>query len=438
MLIRFAVRNFRSIAEKQELLLAASSLKGHEDSLISVLGFRHQVLPSLTLFGANASGKSNILRALAFFRNGILRSHSKTGVGPIKRQPFRLGACTDEDTSFFECDFIVPEITIGSSIFSNVRFTYGFVISDTEVVEEWLYAYPHQHRQVWFHRNTSEDEVFYFGKELKGQNRVVSNNTRKDALFLSTAFANNHEQLTQIYDYFLGIHFRLDEFDKSDDMGVAPFLENDEIRDLIIKYLQSADVGICATDVTVHRAPESLSPLFGELEVLMAKHFPDNPDTGKILRDGLTEKKKVHLGHAGADGTVFFDLKDESRGTLAFLNLIGWVVVTILTGRTLIVDELDSSLHPLLCRKIIGLFNSKETNPRGAQIVFSTHDATLLGLDLLRRDQIWLTEKNNVGATHIYPLSDLKLRSTDNIEKGYLQGRFGAIPFLTFENMKDF
>lgn len=435
MLLRFAVRNFRSIAAKQEFLMTASSLKDHENGLVEFPGHRQKVLPSAVIYGANASGKSNVLRALSFFCSGILKSHSRVTDSAIGRSPFRLGECDDHESSSFECDFIIHEVTIGGVVFNNVRFTYGFVISDIEVLEEWLYAYPHQHRQVWFHRNSEEKDTFYFGKELKGQNRVVGTNTRKNALFLSTAFANNHEQLSQIYDYFRGIFFRLEPFDKTDDIGVVTFLENDELREGILEYLKSADVGICATEVKTYKAPEELSPVISDFEALLSKHFPDQTATRQKLREPFSEKKRVQLGHLGSQGTVYFDLKDESRGTLAFLNLIGWVIITLTTGRTLVVDELDSSLHPLLCRKIIDLFNSKHTNPRGGQIIFSTHDATLLGLDLMRRDQIWFTEKDTTGSSHLYPLSDLKLRKNDNIEKGYLQGRFGAIPFLTFKDL---
>lgn len=128
--------------------------------------------------------------------------------------------------------------------------------------------------------------------------------------------------------------------------------------------------------------------------------------------------------------------KSESRGTLRLLRLLGPILDALDHGRTVVVDELDASMHPLLSAKILALFNSREANPRGAQLICTTHDTNLLSRDCLRRDQIWFTEKDSEGATHLFPLTDIRTRSTDNIEKGYLQGRFGAIPFLG--NLGDF
>lgn len=428
MLLRFAVRNFRSIGDQQELLLTATTLKDREDGLISVPDSEIEVLPSVVIYGANASGKSNLLRALNFFRSGILRSHSRTSGGPIGRQAFLLGDNDDADTSSFECDFVLRKLDVGKRSYSNARMTYGYKVSDSEILEEWLYAYPKQHRQVWFHRKSTEEPPYYFGSEFRGQNRVIAGNTRPDALFLSTANANNHPQTKQVFEFFREMFFRLDRLDDDGDDGSAVFLENSEMREKIIGFLKAADVGICSADVKTIKRPESLTSLVSEVRAIITKHFPDNDNIATV--NAPEEKKRIRLGHAGKGEVVYFPLEDESRGTLAFLNLIGWVLVALGAGSVFVVDELDASLHPHLSRKIIELFNERKTNPNGAQLVFTTHDTALLSSDLMRRDQVWFTEKSGSGATHIYPLSDLKLRKGDDIAKGYLQGRFGAIPFV--------
>lgn len=432
MLLRFAVRNFRSISATQEILFTASALSDDVAGLLRAPGLPENVLPVIAIYGANAAGKSSMLLAFEFFRSGILRSHNTTEKFRIGRESFRLGEIPDADTSSFECDFVLSEIQLGKNTHENVRFTYGVVISDEEVREEWLFAYPLNHRRVLFHRNSAETPVFHFGKDLKGNNKVISENTRKDALFLSTANANNHGQLSQIYEYFRRIGIRTSE--DSDFTGnlLSSFLENDERRARLLDYLKEADIGICDAEIAPSPLEPGLGPIIDDLESVISKHFPNknnNAESISLLSE-IAKRKKIRLGHSSPDGVVYFDLKDESRGTLAYLKLMTGVILALATGRVLFIDELDSSLHPLLCRKIVELFNSPLTNKLRSQLIFTTHDTTLLSMPGLRRDQFWLVEKDALGASHFYPISDLKLRKTDNLEKGYLQGRFGAVPVL--------
>jgi AAA15 family ATPase/GTPase len=425
MLLRFSTRNYRSLATEQEIVLTASRLDDNADGLISVDGLKNDVLPVIAIYGANASGKSNLLKAIQFLVGGVRESY-KTPLGQkINRKQFLLSDCENGKSTNMEIDFIVRNTNVGDTI-KNVRFTYGFIITDENVAEEWLYSYPSGHRQVWFHRNRSETPEFHFGRELKGQNRVTAELTRPEVLFLSSAFVNNHQQLTPIYEFITnGILIRLGDLSFDDDSSLVGFLEKDALREKLLNFLRNADTGICTAQVTEEEIPQAEVDIRKAVSSALQKHFDKKENT-------LTSstRKRVRLGHTGSSGPVFFALSEESRGTLAFLELMGLVILALEVGSILIVDEFDSSLHPILSKQVIGLFNSKKSNPNGAQLIFSTHDASILSREILRRDQIYFVEKDTVGRSIVYPLTALKTKKSDNIQKGYLEGRFGAIPFL--------
>ncbi|MCW0216910.1 MAG: ATP-binding protein, partial [Prosthecobacter sp.] len=315
--------------------------------LLHAPGLPEKVLPVIAIYGANAAGKSSMLLAFEFFRLGILRSHNTTEKFRIGRESFRLGTVPDADTSSFECDFVLSEALLGKNTHTDVRYTYGFVISDDEVREEWLFAYPLHHRRVLFHRNSSETPVFHFGKDLKGNNKVISENTRKDSLFLSTANANNHGQLAQVYEYFRRVGIRTsDDLDSTGNL-LSSFFEDDERRAKLLDYLKDADIGICDAEIAAPALDPGLVPLLDDFDNVLSKHFPNkiNKADSATLISEIAKRKKIRLGHSSPDGIVYFDLKDESRGTLAYLNLMTAVILALATGRLLLIDELDSSLH---------------------------------------------------------------------------------------------
>ncbi len=442
MILRFSVRNYRSIGEKQEISMIASKLDDDlKSNLINIKNNKFKVLPSAVIYGANASGKSNLLKAMQFFQKGILRSHTYSGEDKVKFPKFLLEGIEDTESATFEMDFLLPvgdekatsatnspDEDLESEEVTFIRMTYGFTLSESGIREEWLYSYPKQYKQILFHRNSEEKQVFYFGPSLKGHNKIISENTKAQSLFLSTANANNHPQLKEIYRFFRrSMHFSLNNDGDINEEQTSIFLEDDGLRKLILGLIGSADVGVCEAKVEVIKRPEEFNSMATELKEILNKYIPNE----NILKEvDKNERKKIQLGHKTEGGVVFLDLHDESRGTVAFLNIIGWAIIAVNTGSTLIVDELDSSLHPLLCRKIVQMFNNPEINQSGAQLLFTTHDTTLLSNDLVRRDQVWFSEKDHRGSSHYYPLSDMKIRKSDNFERGYLDGRFGAIPYL--------
>ncbi|MGW5136116.1 AAA family ATPase [Streptomyces sp. NPDC004135] len=363
------------------------------------------VLPAVGIFGANASGKSNVLDALRFMRRAVLESFADWGKRRgVPRQPFELASEGQEETSLFEVDLLLGK--------RPVRYTYGFELSDDRVEAEWLHAYPSGRRQVWFDREADrpEDEGGEFrfpGNGLKGHKDVVVSSTRPDALFLTAGATLNHPALSAVHRWFV------DNLWLVTSGGDVPHRtewtrrrltdrkNGAELRNRIGAMLAAADLGI--TGLT-------LDPESGEVQLL----------------------------HRSADGTPrpldFWD--QESLGTHAWFAFLGPLFQVLEQGGVLLADELDSSLHPILAAEVIRLFQDEEANPRTAQLIFTTHDATLLGPSVverpLDRDQVWIALKNATGESQLYPITAArKARRDDNLERRYLHGHYGGVPRLT-------
>ncbi|OGS88707.1 MAG: hypothetical protein A2061_07440 [Gallionellales bacterium GWA2_59_43] len=321
----------------------------------------------------------------------------------------------------------------------DTRYHYGYAIDGESIVSEWLYSFSlsssRQTKTVLFHRSKKEDKQFYFGKTLKGDNKRIANLVRPNSLFLSAAAQNSHPHLQPIYDFFCDkITRRIDEtsnilLGSVSEQLTAYFKDDDVRRKKALSFVRAADIGIADFDFSKQPIGEKQKNILHDFELLLAKHIQD-PDLSKVF-DGKDEKVKVELLHLGESDKNFpIPLKDESSGTLSLLQLLGPIFSRLSDGGVLIVDELNITLHPLVSRELIKLFSSPKTNPGKAQLVFTTHDTSMLVSGLLRRDQIWFAEKDRFGATSIYSLSSIKVRSSDNLEKGYITGRFGAVPLF--------
>ena len=411
MLLRFGVANHLSICERQELTLAASSLKDRDDGLIaSEFVPRGAVLPAALIYGANASGKSNLLNALSTMRRMVLLSHAGGDPGGgVDRTVFRLDSeCADEPTGF-DIDFVVD----------GIRWHYGFEATDDAITAEWLHHYPKSHRRQMFDRRNDQ---FQFGRWLKGSNRNIAKLTRSNSLFLSTAAQNDHPQLSKIYRYF-----------RSLDFDVATTVSGRDVNERIrasgvdgrtIKFLEFVNTGVVG-----HRARVFPKSYDHESIVAYLRSNDYFVDDSELLIDLSGTNAFVELAHRGQGGQSFYlDLDMESAGTRRLLIVLDRVFKTLDAGSLLCIDELDASLHTHIAEAALGLFCSRETNPNGAQLIATTHDTNLLTCASMRRDQIWFVEKNPVGASEVYPLTDIQTRKGDNVELGYLQGRYGAVP----------
>jgi AAA15 family ATPase/GTPase len=410
MLIRFGVENHLSIRDKQEISFVASSLKDEGADLIRAGD--QSLLPVALIYGANASGKSNLISALSYFKRFVAYSHSRGGPDePLQRLPFRLDRKSQQRPTLFDIDFII----------NGTHFHFGYSISDREVLDEWLFAFPSGKKQTWYLRNKNKRSI-YFGKKLGGQTKIIETLMRPNSLFLSAAAQNSHKQLTPLYNFLSEIS--LNSSDQGEMAATLAFRDG-KIDNRIMAFLKNADTGIVGSHFEdVSRDPRSAA-ITADLVQLFKKHTPNveiNPEDLNYKIISL-----VHGTKSGKPSHLSFSL--ESTGTIRLMLLLKSIFVALDRGSLVAIDELDTSLHTYLTERIVAMFNSRKTNPKGAQLLAATHDTNLLSSDTVRRDEIWFTEKNNFGATVLYPLTDIRTRNTDNLEKGYLQGRFGAVPF---------
>ncbi|MFF4804625.1 ATP/GTP-binding protein [Streptomyces sp. NPDC001351] len=407
MLLSFRVANHRSIKDEVELSLVATELDGRfaRKAGVRSQGRELKILPVVGVFGANASGKSNLLKAMHFMHKAVRESFAEWSKNPgVPREPFALDAEGRQETSLFEVELLLP--TGGE----RVRYTYGFELSDERVEAEWLHAYPSGRRQVWFDRDASRStadggEITFPGRGLRGAKEAFVEFTRPNSLFLTVAAAMNHPQLSAIHRWFqdnMWLVIPGEDVEERTHWTRELISEADDaLRDRFVTLLRSADLGI--TDLTA------------------------DPETGD----------PVLLHHAPGDRDQPLDFwTQESLGTHAWFAFLGPLVQVLKRGGTLLVDELDSSLHPLLAAEVVRIFQDRDANPRTAQLVFTTHDATLLGPTVaerpLDRDQVWITLKRRTGETELYPLTAArKVRNDENLVRRYLQGGYGGVPRLT-------
>lgn len=414
MLLRFRVENYRSFLDQGELSLVATGLRGPEVPTSPVPQMSEAaVLPCAVIYGANASGKSNFLRAFNFFRNAILESHRRGAPeGGVPRVPFRLGKAVEDSTSF-EADFVA----------GDVRYTYGFACNDDSFTEEWLYSFPEGKKRTLFERVA---QSVNFGTKFMGPKKAIVEFMRDNSLFVSTATQNDHPELSGIVSFFRSC---LSNTQMSvNDYTVSKTFKKGEVDDRIIKFLGFVGTGVVdfrSEDIIM---PDEVKGFQEELNALVRKRLGG----GKFNARTRVEEKSVsiELGHRGfGDETYYLEIDDESTGTRRLLVLMSAVFKALDNGVPIFIDELDASLHTLASEEIIKLFQNKKINKHGAQIIFTTHDTNLLSSAHLRRDQIWFCERADNGSSEIYSLAEIKSRHDDNFERGYLEGRYGGIPY---------
>ena len=430
MLIHFSAENFRSIRDAASISLIATSLLEDRASLIRCRHAKYGALPVVAFYGGNASGKSNVLRAIAFMRSLVLHSFKQADIDTaIGVKPFLLDDQSRHQPSTFVLDFVMRD----------TRYQLGFSVTHTHIVEEWLYAYPKRSRQVLYHRSVDADTEFYFGRALAGRNRQIQSITPLNALFVSTAAASKHPLLTDIWHYFKDqLMIRLSPSELSHARLAQELASDDHLLSEATKYLAMADTGILDIRIESQPIEQATKARLTELFEVIGKLAGDNVKTEAPDMD-----RRIQLGHVGTkstngkngkkalDGaTHYLPFEQESLGTQYLLSLLPALLDTLKNGKVLVLDEITTTLHTHIARCLVKLFTSKEQNPQGAQLIFSTHDTNLLAPGLLRRDETWLTDKSADGATTVTPLSSYKTKITDNIERGYLQGRFGAVPYL--------
>ena len=413
MLIEFRVRNFRSLRDEQVLSLVAAPDKSlrETNTVPSGITAAPLLLRSAVIYGPNAGGKSNILKAIQFMRGVVVESASLIQPGQtFNAQPFRLDSLSEGSGTGFEATFILD----------GVRYQYGFELNAQRITEEYLLVYKAFKPQQWFKRHydpTTDKDHYEFSSGLKGPKSVWESATRPNSLFLSMAVQLNSTQLRPIFDWFNSQLTIFNEISPLNPQFSVDMLRESERKQSICNFLTADDISIADINIITRKVPGQ------------SVHF-DIAANKTEVRNEEQEINELQFHHKTENGKAVFGINDESLGTQRLLFLAGPILDILRKGLTLIVDELDSSLHSLLVRRLVELFHTPSLNTKGAQLIFTTHDTSLLAPELFRRDQIWLVEKDRDQASLLYPLSDFSPRKNEALESGYLSGRYGALPFL--------
>ncbi|HLA27250.1 MAG TPA: ATP-binding protein [Syntrophales bacterium] len=411
MLIEFSIANFLSFKDRVTFSMVASNDDALQESNVFEWG-KKRLVKSAVVYGANASGKSNLLNAMGFMRRMVLTSSKDTQANEeIDVETFKLSTECEENPAFFEIVFVQ----------NGIIYRYGFEVDRKSVHSEWLFTVP----------ATKEAELFVREGHRIKVNRIrfkegmdLETKTRENALFLSVCAQFNGEiskELLLCFKKFRFIHGLHDEY-----LGVTvSMLKTPEQKRRLMEMTRIAD--LCIDDIEGREEKLTIEKL--------PKDMPEEIKKDIIKRGAMAVELKTTHRKYGKDnnevGTVVFDLEEnESGGTQKFLSMAGPLLDTIETGKVLIIDELDARLHPLLTRAVVTLFNSPANN-KNAQLIFASHDTTLLSDKLFRRDQIWFTEKNTYGVTGLYSLVELRgVRKEASFGRDYILGKYGAIPFI--------
>ncbi len=412
MLINFSVKNFLSIKDEITLsMLPVNSVKELREENIFDCG-NQKLLKTAVIYGANASGKSNLLSAILFMRWFIINSSKESqSEEEIDVKPFLFNVETGKKPSFFEITFL----------YHNLQYRYGFEADSKRIHSEWLFR-KDKREVLLFFRQGKEIDIKTGFKEGRG----LENKTRENALFLSVVAQFNGKISNKVLEGIKDLYIisGLDDFDYRD-YTAHEIKEKTEVKTRILHLLGMADLEI--KDIQVSEFEMSLSDLPSDLSESVKKD---------IIKLGLKGRKIFSLHNQyDSDGNIVglapinFE-RYESKGTIKFFSLLGPIIDVLDHGYTLIVDELDARFHPLMTHEIIALFNNPKVNTKGAQLIFATHDVIQLKSGQFRRDQIWFTEKGKIGDTRLTSLVEYKVRKEINFADKYITGRFGAIPYL--------
>lgn len=419
MLVNFTVKNFRSFKLERTFSMEASGIKEHKESVVN--RGKYHMLPLAVFYGANSGGKSNLIEAIATMRNIVVRSVRLNEGDQLSYDPFALDVISEKHPTFFEIQFIKDEVV----------YRYGFEYDKNEIVSEWLYekCFGEKEYELFVR---SHDLIDVSPKRFPEGNGK-ENLTNTNRLFLSLVAQLKGEKSNKVMNWFRNCNV----VSGIESEGYANFT-----LEMFLEHLEGAD---------------QAQDFFKELQLGFTRFMVKKVDVPKEVIEKAPESIKSELEKNGASGTFVLSLtthnvysedgmvvgernfpknKMESEGTKKVIEMSGPIFDTLKDGKTLIVDELDAKLHPILTRNIVLLFMDPKKNPNGAQLIFATHDTNLLDLGVLRRDQIWFAEKDKVESTDIYSLVEFKdeegkkVRNDRDIKSDYIQGRYGAIPFI--------
>ena len=402
MLIEFRVKNYCCLRDEQVLSFVPTDDKTLEECNVYETGVPSvpRLLRTAAIFGPNAGGKSTVLRAFQVMLRMINLSATSTEQSVINLIPFKLDKKSSGEPTSFEVSFL----------HDGRRYQYGFSCTPERIYEEYLFEYVTSRQKTLFQRTydpATNQEEYTFGKALQGRKNIWREATQENVLFLSRAAQLNSEQLSSIC---AKLFLKSIVFNSEQKIPVSLFYEkllSDEILHTKVKnFLVAADISIKDFKLEKNLSPEN--------ELFNVKNY------------------HLFFIHNSGNGDVSFSWRMESKGTIQLFDYLTPLFQALGRKEVIAIDELDSSLHPLLVRRIVEMFQSRESNPHGAQLIFTTHDATLLQSDppLLRRDQIWFVEKQKDQASDLYSLAEFKGQEGADFLRSYLRGLYGGIPLL--------
>lgn len=401
MLLRFRAANVYSFRDQFELDLRP---RKRAES-----GSQPEAARVTAIYGANASGKSNLLKAMSWMATAVRRSGVEwVPNGGVPRPLFKLDSAARGEASLFEAEFLTD----------GIRYVYGFEVSDERVETEWLYEYATGRRRTLFVRDAdTEDEYDFKGRQLKGELDQMTRLTRPNALFVSMGAQLNNPQLARIFEWFQSGLVRAESSGPGRLLGRWSSTRAEDWFADVEPLLASADIGVVEGTIV-------------ETEMLVELKRSDLAT--KAASPERIVYQELRLQHRGAEGSVDLGLDEESAGTVTWLSTTRTVLGALRAGSVVLHDELDASLHPALVAEVLRVFRDPKANPRGAQLICTLHDVSLLGsahADApLDRREVWITEKDSMGRSELYPLTDAHPATQENLERGYLRGRYGGVP----------
>lgn len=416
MIIEFTIGNFLSFKENKTLSLEATNITEYKDSTFQVDNFK--LLKSAVLYGANSSGKSNLIKAMSIMKLIVMTSVKKSSVSKNEVIPFLLNIETENSPSFFEVVFLV----------GKTRYRYGFELDSKTIHGEWLFKLNNQKEIPLFIRENDGIGITNDFEEGKG----LEAKTRDNALFLSVTDQFNGVVSGDIIKWF-NDWVTISGLSHDNYRGVTfSLLDKKKSKERLLDFFKDLDLGFDELKFRKEKFQESFLPMDIPTEIL--EDIISDLEGKTIARINTVHKKfdkeGKHIGYRD------FDLREqESSGTNKVIDISGPIFDTLINGGVLVIDELDAKLHPLMTAAIANLFNSPEYNLNNAQLIFATHDTNLLSYGKFRRDQIYFFEKDKYEASDLYSLIEYreegtKIRKDRSFEKDYIMGRYGAIPFI--------
>jgi AAA15 family ATPase/GTPase len=432
MLIEFCFKNYRSFREKAVLSMEATGLGSFKSCLIP-LSSTVKLLPAIAIYGKNGGGKSNVIRAfwlaVQFIRNAQRTQHERAAI-PVN--PFALNDYSKEEPTEFSFVY-----TTG-----GIKYWYGFSATREKIFSEYLYHAPKGQKALIFNR---VEQDFSFTEE-KAKRTLIGEMVAENQLFFSVACTMNDAPCVAAMRWFRDqVFFSRDYSDIPQQL--LEYAEDQNMLKAITDYAKAADLGI--RDMQFEFNSKEIKD-----EVPFSDNIPEGVKAALVqfmhalsestnnsevhLKMGEVSATAIHQGENRNGQKAFYsvELSDESDGTRKLMALAPAIESALRTGGVLLVDELELEIHPMLVNYIVAKFQSKSSNPNGAQIIFTTHNTELMNLELLRKDQLYFVDKrNDDGTSELYTIREFSTRTTENIRKGYLVGKYGATPDIELEEV---